>query len=562
VAARRNAAIVLVVAAVLVGLILILARSRGALRTRRSSPAAPAAADPTRDHGPDRVSAITAPRVEGAVLDRETRTPVAGARVYACDPLRQRTVPADRAAITDDEGTFTLDAIDPEATHVQVLADGFLPALASMPAREILLDPGLSIAGVVVDDEKEPVPDATVWAHREENETAWPAIHGRLPVGTLAEGGAARTAADGTFVIEGLHPGAYRLRAAKAQWCFPDWEEPPRIDAGRSDVQLNLWPTHTLVVEHRDKATGEPLRCVVASLTRPAGARLVYPIPGDVTRGECLLDAGSQGFDPETATTRITFGVVRPRAGPKDSDGALCADETRRFPPQLLRCTAPGYAPFRQEVIAKGPGETRIVAAMEPNRMGTAGAVRMEAFFAGSNRPFQGLLQVTIDEGTGATRGTAIVRFEGGVAADPVRLPPGDYKALACGHGDVGNWWTEAGPRTPFTLPAGANDVRVRLELRGNPVRLEVRDHEGRPARGYDLIVNPSSGMSGIVQRWDAPSHHAWAQRWRDGYAGPDLYLPPGEANVCAVLAGRHSDPARVSASGDGSPIELTLTLR
>ncbi len=560
--ARRRAATVLTIATLLVGLVVFLPRSarRDTPRAEAESAAEARAGAEEEVGSADAVAADNAPDADerprsGTVLDRATRTPVAGARVFGCDPLRERTVPLARSAVTDEEGRFALDTLAPGDTHVQAVALGFMPAVEPTPAEEILLDRGLSISGVVVDDENAPLPDATVWAHREGNETAWPGLHRSLPVGALAEGGATRTGPDGTFRIEGLHAGTYVVRAAKAQWCFPKWSEPPRIEAGATDAQLKMWPTHTLVVEHRDKATGEPIRCVQASLSRPAAALLVHPMPGDLARGESLLDPASQGFDPETATTRITFAVVRSRAE--------LEWDVRRFPPQRLFCTAPGYAACRQEVIAKGPGETRIVAAMEAKQPGAPGAVRMEAFFAGSNRPFEGLLQVSIDEGTSATRGTAVLRFEKGVATDPIRLPPGAYKALAAGHGDVGNWWCpEAGPRTPFTLPAGAEEIRVRLELRGNPVRLHVRDAEGREARGYDLIVNPAGGASGIIQRWDAPSNHAWAQRWRDGYAGPDLYLPPGEAKLCAILAGAQSGSVPVTASGDGSLIDLSLTLR
>ncbi len=492
----------------------------------------------------------------GTVLERSTRAPVAGARVYGCTPARERSVPSGRSAVTDDEGRFSLAMTAAGDSHLQVVATGFATAIKPMPtaSAEILLDRGLSVSGTVLDDGDAPVVAARVWAHRDGNQAAWPGLHGSLPVGSLAEGGSAETGPDGSFRIEGLHAGSYFVRAAKAGWCFPDWSEPPKAEAGSEGVALRLWPTHTLVVEHRDKTTGEPIRCVQARLSRQPKAGFVYPMPGDVSRGETLLDQAAQGFDAETATTRITFAVV----------GSRCNTEwdVRQFPLQRLFCVAPGYATFKQEILVKRPGETRILAAMERVRPGATGTVRMEAHFAGSNAPYEGLLQATIDEGTSATRGTSVLRFECGVATTPLELPPGDYKALAGGHGEVGNFWIDAGPRTAFTVPTGAEEMRVRLELRGNPVRLVVRDAEGRAVRGYDLIVNPATGPSGGVKRWDAPSNHAWLQRWREGYTGPDLYLPPGGATVGASLAGVGTASTQVSASGDGSPIAITLTLR
>jgi hypothetical protein len=551
---------VLLVVAVLVVVMLFRGTSRQrAPRSGRGAPATTSSPDGGSDPAPaaepaddPRASHAQAATLSGTVLERSSRSPVSGAHVFACDPLRQRSVPVERSAVTDDQGRFSLATIGAGDSHVEVVAEGFMATIVPMPGAtsEILLDRGLSITGSVVDDEGAPVADARVWAHRDGNQAAWPGLHASLPVGALAQGGSAKTEPDGTFRIDGLNPGRYSVRAAKAGWCFPGWSEPPGADAGARDVELRLWPTHTLVVEHRDKATGERVRCAEARLSRRPPALIVFPIPGDLARGETVLDSTSQGFDPETATTRITFAVVRTRCNTEW--------DVRQFPPQMLLCVAPGYTTFRQEIVARGAGETRVLAAMEQKRPGAAGAVRLEARFAGSNLAYDGILEVTIDEGTSATRGTSVLRFEDGVAATPVGLPPGDYKARAAGHGDVGNWWMEAGPRSAFTMPAGAEEIRVRLELRGNPVRLEVRDTEGRVVRGYDLAVDPW----GVIQRWDTPANHVALQRWREGYAGPDLYVPPGEAKLSASLAGMTSDIAGVTASGDGSPIALTLTLR
>jgi hypothetical protein len=489
--------------------------------------------------------------VSGIVRDAETGVPIVGARVIAVDVGTERTVAASRAVETDAEGQFELFEFPPAPTHVQASAAGYLHTLVAFPRQredrvEVTLGRGQEVRGKVVDDEERPVSGARVWLHREQNQVAWRDAHPRVAVGDVAAGGQAVTDDRGDFHVLGLGPGPYVVRATKQGWSFPAWEEPPIVEAGQHGVKLRLLPIRTLVIRHFDSQSRTPLHCVMTQVRRYRETKAAIPITADLGRGEALLGAEPEGFDSRNGITRISFAWLD-----SVSDGPVF---------QTVYCKAPGYEPFQVKVDCSVPGPEIVVDAPMKRRTTRLGTLKLAVQYDATGLPFTGRLQLMIDDQTGEGRGLAIRDFRDGAATRPLELPEGQYKIRPMGCGDVGFWWIQAG-RWALVSATGGVETRGVLTVSGNPLRLNVVDRLGRTVRGYDLKIFPASGMMGGVRRWDTPGNHVWLQRWAEGYAGPDVILPPGTAKITVSLAGEGRSTAEVELSGDGTAHELTLTL-
>lgn len=106
----------------------------------------------------------------------------------------------------DEAGTARVTGLAPGPTVLGVYVDGFVPVREEVTLgegetleRTLRLSRGLSISGAVLDEAEVPVEGASVQASREGAR--------RSPVART------RTAADGTFRIEGLEPGSHRIGA-------------------------------------------------------------------------------------------------------------------------------------------------------------------------------------------------------------------------------------------------------------------------------------------------------------------------------------------------------------
>lgn len=146
--------------------------------------------------------------LKGMVVDASTRSPVPRARVW----IRPRGAPGGRTprtVTTDAEGEFDAFELIPGTWELTPSRMGYVKATPHSEdldpdEREVevtlYLDPGLAIAGVVVDLQGQPLANARV------------AVSGTTRDGRNVRHGA-RTKGDGQFRLTGFESGTYRLTA-------------------------------------------------------------------------------------------------------------------------------------------------------------------------------------------------------------------------------------------------------------------------------------------------------------------------------------------------------------
>lgn len=167
----------------------------------------------------------------------------------------------NRQAAADDQGAFEIKGLARAALRMRAEGDEASSAavdvdLVATPVKRdvrLVLDRAGTIAGVVVDGDGEPVPEATVSAYPD-------FMAGEVADGdwVMASNGTATTDGDGRFVLKGLEDGAFRVWAAR--------------DSGGSR-----------------RNTG---REGVATRTGAKDVRLVLPAPGGI-HGKLALEDGA-----------------------------------------------------------------------------------------------------------------------------------------------------------------------------------------------------------------------------------------------------------------------------
>jgi protocatechuate 3,4-dioxygenase beta subunit len=195
-------------------------------------------------------------RVSGLVQDAAGR-PVEGARVVA--PSQSRSDPA--GAITDGDGRFELDDVDPGTFELTTEAEGFvthhLAHQVVEPGRDlegvtITLERGASVLGRVTDASGAPMPEATVWI--------WPEDASGSRVASPVS---ARSGSDGRYRLEGIAEGTQQLQARHED--FAEIEREVSVESGENRFDLAFEESTTIsgrVVDER----GEPI----------AGARISW----------------------------------------------------------------------------------------------------------------------------------------------------------------------------------------------------------------------------------------------------------------------------------------------
>jgi len=488
--------------------------------------------------------------VRGAVTDGRTRDPIVGALVVLTDPNDARIVAPRyaRSTRTDEDGEFVL-AADPEQPVILVQATGYLPALEKAQVETqnlIALKRGVSISGRVVSEAGAPIEGARVWATLETNRVAWPNTTLFLTVSRRATGAEDLTDSAGYYELRGLSPDtSYALKCSKPAHTFRRWRDPPVVRAGRGPVQeLVLGAVCRLATRAVDSQTGEPVPNAEFQLSYRT--RDVIP-PIDYQRGyAATVDEPEGGFLPDGWVRRT---LARNNAGVQDE----------RFKVKVYY-GAPGYANVSRE-IPLSEGTVRVEILMEREGEQAWGGVLFSFRFRKSARPFAGDLLMRVWSLDKKTRGQARVRVVDGQATGPVKLPLGRYRFEFMGFGDRGNWWRDAGRVT--RLDVTGRETRCDVELDGTPVRLTVRDPDGRLLRGYDMVVKTSRGRPGGAAFWDVPSHHSMSFRpTRMDSDTPDFYVPSGKTRVVVSFPGAGSFETTWDAAGDGTvkSIDAVLT--
>jgi protocatechuate 3,4-dioxygenase beta subunit len=197
----------------------------------------------TADEHPELVQSIDLPSagevvlklLDGASLDGVVHGPDGPVENAQVQFIADAHSGSDAQASTDDEGHFHMGGITPGTGTLIVAAQGLAP---SDPVNvhlhegqtnhvEVTLGAGLSLAGVVVDDQGQPIGMATI--------EAYPLSGGPRGAGGSVSGNS--NTADGTFKLSGLKAGDYRVFA------YHDGlsqTTPTNVQAGASEIKLVL----------------------------------------------------------------------------------------------------------------------------------------------------------------------------------------------------------------------------------------------------------------------------------------------------------------------------------
>jgi hypothetical protein len=442
----------------------------------------------------------------GVVRDAATDAPVTGAFVFVTE-TGCREIDVALAVRSDGTGRFRLAGSGP---LICVVAAGYLPWRRQLTTRAeeqivVSLERGGSIGGTVVDDTGRPLPGAAVWCHEPSNRVGWPNDEHLLAVpGASAGGSRTETTADGRFLLTGLAPGEkYEVRVALAGYSFWESNRPPVAWTGETGVRLVLLPLYALRYKVIDGETGTAL---------PVAKVLVRSNAGALSMAPEYIHA------PESSSgAEWTVQAFARRNGPGE-------EESYRI---HVAAASPGYVP-REETLLLQPGTNELEMALARSEPLAAATVR--AAFAAAGAPYEGRLSVDLYRFVDGWHkaGTANLTFENGRCPTPLLLPRGKYSLRAGGYGTRGLWWRASDPAEFDVTGTVDSPSDARIELRGCPVYLDVRDSEGRPVRGYDLTVNPPRGASGTWPRWHIARLLAGD--------GPDLFLPPGAAVISASM--------------------------
>jgi protocatechuate 3,4-dioxygenase beta subunit len=398
----------------------------------------------------------------GRALDSAQR-PVAGARVtlepaaaadmpFSSRFLRLGGEPQGFESTADASGRFAFDHLPPGRYDLAARSQGFSPLLVrgiEVPAGagvfdlgRVLLQPGATVEGFVLDPGRRPLAGATVTANGAD-----------FPFGGGADAPAATTAADGRFVLSDLRRGD-RLRLA---------------------VSLTGYASRRLAGV--EVPTPQPLEVVLA--------------PGSRVAGRVVDDAGKPVAGAGVALYRTTGGMFAGGMLPGSPAGRATTDEDGRFAIEgveagkiALRASARGYleAPLDLEVAAgKDLAEVEVTL--------KSGAVVAGRVLGPDGAPLSGArIEVVVGQremfssmsggGRATSDGDGNYRLEG--------IVPGQ-RSVAAEHPDY--------RRTVKDLEVRPGDNRLDLSLsRGYEVAGRLVDGTGQSIAGGRLTLGGTGG--------------------------------------------------------------------
>jgi hypothetical protein len=471
---------------------------------------------PTLASAPSRVRPLTVeqepPKSETRVLHVRVETardasPVDGARIF------QGGLTGD-CTRTDEDGKALLP-IRPAAGQIGVLAEGYLPFIASITpdTTEIAarLERGASISGRVLDEQNTPVEGVRIWCTPSENVEAWPNPTGF--VGTSSRGGVAVSGQDGRFVLHGLQPTTdYEIEWSKKMWIRYPASRPFPIRANASKpLLLHVSPQARVSFAFTDEETGLP-----------------------VTMQDIITQAG-QGVDIgreplpwiEPSDVSNLWGERAPgdhyyvRVGPTEVTG-------RQRGSAELTATAIGYVPVKRRVEFEF-GKTQTISVPMSKLDGVElGTVNLTVKL--NDTPFTGQLMLRLkgeSESTWAHAG-----FRDGRQISTLGLPAGRWELTAKPAGVQGHFMLYSDPVQVDVPPGKAGAASIVLAAR--VLTLDVRTREGKAVVGYDLGVRSGGKVLNMLNNWDLLVRGATqAGLTRAGF--PVLYCSRGVELALAV---------------------------
>lgn len=505
--------------------------------------------------------------VAGRVVDRVTRTPIAGANVQARNVEGWRSG-RSRVLFTESDGTFRLDGLGPGDFVVEVHESrrvGRSVRIRLVPGESrtdvtVELDAGLSISGRVTGPDGRGVAAAHVTA----------SLHvGGSPLETSSS-------PDGSFRFDGLLPGRYGLvavtrQAARAQ----KWTN---VDADITGFGLTLQPG-VVVRGQVVSAAGAPIAGArVMAATEPADAGWIGRTTPSVTSGPDGrfqlhgLEAGRVAVRAEKSdegsaqwTEKLPAGSVREVLLRLESGASLAG--IVRFPDGAPAPGAVVYAAYsRLNSFVTGQDPERLA----PRAVaGPDGRYHLRGLAAGSPRvsatrsggPVQtraGAVPVPLGEGEHKTLDLIVPRGE--TIRGRVVLPDGEpaagalvvadadarrpltvprLRAIADGDGtfvidelDSGEsyavWAGLTGYADAQVTGVAAGRRELRLELaRESSVAGVVVDESGHAVSAFEVQLGPA----GVSPRYGRPGGD-WVETIRD---------PAGRFEVRSLAAGSYT---------------------
>ena len=253
--------------------------------------------------------------ISGIVTDQSTGEPIANANVWADDFDGEGGGNGTR---TKSDGTYVIDSLPTGTYRVAAEKDGYVreywqdtpghdsstPVVVTAGSEaggiDFTLEVGGSISGVVTDQATgQPIANVDVWADTYD---------------CCGGGGGTRSRPDGTYTIDGLATGSYRVRAQKPGYAIEYWEETPYHDTSTpvmvtvpgdtGGIDFTLGPGGSISGIVTDQGTGQPVADADVWADYPEGgggngtrsrADGTFTIPS-LAPGSYVVGANKQGY--------------------------------------------------------------------------------------------------------------------------------------------------------------------------------------------------------------------------------------------------------------------------
>jgi hypothetical protein len=394
---------------------------------------------------------------------------VAGASVSA-QPAVQATFLDWQWAETEDDGSFEMSGLRGGAYQVSVDAEGEAspkdPVAVEVPEGgeatvELVLPASGRVIGAVVDEAGQPV--ARVHVRAAGRRMRW-----------RTGGGGTQTLDDGSFVLEGLSPGSYRITAARDGWWGGELRAPGKSDDDAAGETVDVIAGKTARV-----------RLVVESLGGAIGGTVVDASGAAVT--DAFVDAERESDSAAAAAGRAGQRMRwswRRTPALTGTDGGFTIDKLARG-----RYTVRAYRKGGGEAVVEGvaPGATITITIRTPGSI--AGTVVRD----GGGAP-ERMTVTARDARTGFERAERFYRTGGAFLLRD--LPEGSFEVAVSSPDGTGAETVE--------LAAGQAraGVRIALAARAQVSGRLVAGDDGRPMPGYMLQVSPLVAGQGFRVGW------------------------------------------------------------